>query len=214
LRNNRKLAQLHNYHSAQGKENQQMTQYYISVVQFALFVALVAGRAAMLRRRGIKAIVFGATDKSDFLLVPFVLAIIYAVCSNTFGLPMWKPLTAPFWETQIPGIAGIAFCAAAVIGIVAALISFGNSFRVGIDEHKPDKLVTTGMFAFSRNPLYVCFDAFLVGQFLIHRNIIIAIAIVCFALAIHRQILREEKFLTKHYGGEYEEYRRKVRRYL
>ena len=80
--------------------------------------------------------------------------------------------------------------------------------------NKPDKLVSSGMFAFSRNPLYVCFDMFLFGQFLIHRNIIIAVAIVGFALAIHRQILREEKFLASHYGGKYEEYRKKVRRYL
>ena len=191
-----------------------MTQNYISVALFALFISLVAGRAVMLRRRGIKAIVFGATDKSDFLLVPFVFAIIYAICSSAFGLPMWKPLIMPFWETQTPGIAGVVLCVVAAIGIAASLISFGNSFRVGIDEHKPDKLVTTGMFAFSRNPIYVCFDMFLFGQFLVHRNIIIAVAIVGFALAIHRQILREEKFLTSHYGGEYEEYRKKVRRYL
>ena len=191
-----------------------MTQYYISAALFAVFAALVAGRAAMLRRKGIKAIVFGATDKSDFLLVPFVLAIVYTVCSAAFGLPMWKPLVAPFWETQIPGTVGIVLCAFAVIGMAVSLISFGNSFRVGIDEQKPDKLVTTGMFAFSRNPIYVCFDTFFIGQFLIHRNIIIAVAFVGFALAIHRQILREERFLASHYGGEYAEYRKKVRRYL
>lgn len=168
----------------------------------------------MLRRRGIKAIVFGATDKSDFLLVPFVLAIVYTICSDAFGLPIWKPLVSPFWETRIPGMVGIALCIIAVIGILTSLMSFGDSFRVGIDEQKPDNLVTTGAFAFSRNPIYVCFDAFFCGQFLIHRNIIIAVAVVGFALAIHRQVLREERFLSSHYGAEYEEYRKKVRRYL
>jgi len=191
-----------------------LVQYYISVVLFALFIALVAGRAAMLRKKGIKAIVFGATDKSDFILIPFMLAIIYTICSGAFGLPMWKPLVSPFWTTQIPGIFGIALCGAAVVGMAASLVSFGNSFRVGIDEQKPDNLVTTGVFAFSRNPIYVCFDIFFIGQFLIHRNIIIAVAIVGFALVIHRQILREEEFLSMHYGKEYEEYRSKVRRYL
>ncbi|MDR0469935.1 MAG: isoprenylcysteine carboxylmethyltransferase family protein [Peptococcaceae bacterium] len=191
-----------------------MIQYYISVLLFAVFVALVAGRAVILRRNGINAIVFGVTDKSDFLLVPFVLAIIYTVCSSAFGLPMWKPLITPFWETQIPGMIGIAFCVIAVVGMGASLVSFGNSFRVGIDEQKPDKLVTAGAFAFTRNPVYVCFDTFFCGQFLIHRNIIIAVAVVGFALAIHRQVLREERFLIAHYGREYEAYRKKVRRYL
>jgi protein-S-isoprenylcysteine O-methyltransferase Ste14 len=192
----------------------QMTQYVISVALFVLFVSMVAGRAAMLRRKGVKAIVFGETDKSDFLLIPLVLAIVYAICSNAFGLPIWKPLVTPFWETHIPGVAGIAFCFIAVIGIAASLISFGKSFRVGIDENKPDRLVTSGAFALSRNPIYLCFDAFFFGQFLVHRNIIITIAIICFALAIHRQILREERFLASHYGDEFLEYRKKVRRYL
>ncbi|MDR0434849.1 MAG: isoprenylcysteine carboxylmethyltransferase family protein [Gracilibacteraceae bacterium] len=191
-----------------------MNQYYASVVLFAVFILLVAGRAASLRRKGIKAIVFGATDKSDFLLVPFVLMIIYAVCANAFGLPLWQPLKTPFWATQAPGAAGLALCLIALIGMAASLLSFGDSFRVGIDEQKPDKLVTAGMFAFSRNPIYVCFNMFFAGQFLIHRNIIIAAGAACFALTIHRQILREENFLRSHYGADYEAYCQKVRRYL
>ena len=191
-----------------------MTQYHINVILFAVFVALVAGRAAVLRRKGIKAIVFGATDKSDFLLVPFVLVIIYTICSGAFGLPMWKPLAASFWETRIPGVFGLALCAVAVIGIAASLMSFGDSFRVGIDEETPHKLVTTGMFSISRNPIYVCFLLFFTGLFLIHRNIVIAAAVILFALAIHRQVLREEKFLKSHYGAEYEAYCGQVKRYL
>jgi protein-S-isoprenylcysteine O-methyltransferase Ste14 len=189
-------------------------QYYLSVIAFALFIALVLGRSAMLRRKGIRAIVFGDTDKSDFLLVPCVLAIIYAVLAQGFRLPMWEPLIRPFWNTLIPGWVGVAICVMAVAGFALTLASFGDSFRVGIDEKKSDKLVTTGMFSFSRNPLYVCFNLFFGGLFLIHRNAIIAIAVVLFALAIHRQILREEEFLRQRYGTEYGEYCRKVRRYL
>jgi len=191
-----------------------LIQYYVSIILFAVFVALVTGRAAMLRRKGIKAIVFGETDKSDFLLVPFILAIVYTICSGAFGLPMWKPLVTPFWGTLIPGAVGIGLCVVAVIGIAASLVSFGNSFRVGIDEQKPDKLVTTGIFAYTRNPIYVSFDMFFFGLFLVHRNIIITFAVAGFALIVHRQILREEEFLIKYYGVEYDEYRKKVRRYI
>ncbi|MDR2500992.1 MAG: hypothetical protein LBD37_07940 [Treponema sp.] len=38
--------------------------------------------------------------------------------------------------------------------------------------------------------------------------------LVILIITIHRQILREEKFLKKHYGNEYEEYCNQVRRYL
>jgi len=189
-------------------------QNILSVCAFALFVITVMVRAVILRRRGIKVIVFGQTDKSDFLLVPLVLAIAYTALANTFGLPMWPPLIRPFWETIIPGWFGLGLCGLAIIGFALTLSSFGDSFRVGIDEHKPDKLVTTGMFTISRNPIYVCFLMFFTGLFLIHRNIVIAVAVVLFAMAIHRQVLREEKFLKAHYGAEYEAYCKRVRRYL
>jgi len=192
----------------------QNIQNILSVCAFAAFVIIVLIRAALLRNKGIKAMVFGMTDKSDFLLVPVVASIAYTVLANTFDLPMWKPLVQPFWENVVPGWFGIGLCALAVIGFALTLISFGDSFRVGIDDKNPDRLVTTGMFAISRNPIYVCFMLFFVGLFLVHRNIVIAVAVVVFALVIHRQVLREEKFLKKHYGNEYAVYCRKVRRYL
>lgn len=192
----------------------QALQYNASIVFFFIFILTVLVRAGLLRRKGIRAIVFGVTDKTDFLLVPFVLAIIYAVLANSFQLPLWEPLIRPFWRTIIPGWLGLVLSGAAVMGLIFTLISFGDSFRVGIDEQKPNRLVTTGMFRFSRNPIYICFDSFFIGLFLVHRNAVIIVAVIAFALLIHRQILREEMFLRSYYGAEYEDYCRKVRRYL
>jgi len=175
---------------------------------------MVLIRSAILRKRGIRAVVFGQTDKSDFLLVPLVLVIVYTALANTFRLPIWGILIHPFWGSAAPGWIGLLLCAASVAGFAFTLASFGDSFRVGIDENTPDKLITGGMFGLSRNPIYVCFLLFFAGLFLIHRNIVIAIAVVLFALAIHRQVIREEKFLAAHYGRAYENYRKKVRRYL
>jgi len=175
---------------------------------------MVLIRTAMLRKQGVRAIVFGQTEKSDFLLVPLVAAIVYSALANTFGLPMWGVLIHPFWSSEVPGWVGLLLCFITVICFALTLISFGSSFRVGIDENEPGKLVTSGMFAISRNPIYVCFLMFFIGLFLIHRNIVITAAVILFALAIHRQIIREEKFLLATFGDEYKEYCKKVRRYL
>ena len=188
--------------------------YNISIVLLVLFFAMVGIRAQMMRRKGIRAIVFGKTDKSDFLLVAVVLLLVYPIVARLFGLPMWPLLVAPFWEHPAPGWVGIVFCIVALTGIAFSLKSLGESFRVGIDTENPDKLVTTGMFAFSRNPIYLCFITLFLGLFLVHRNILISAAVVIFVLAIHRQVLREEAFLREHYGSEYEDYCAKVRRYL
>ena len=202
------------YHPTTFYPDKMTIQNLLSVVFFACFVAMVLIRAAILRKQGVRVLVFGQTDKSDFLLVPIVLAIAYTALANTFALPIWRVLVNPFWSSAAPGWAGLALCVIALTGFALTLASFGKSFRVGIDNGSPDKLITGGMFAISRNPIYVCFLLFFAGLFLIHRNIVIAAALVLFGLAIHRQVLREERFLASYYGAEYREYCRKTRRYL
>ncbi|MCL1838319.1 MAG: isoprenylcysteine carboxylmethyltransferase family protein [Propionibacteriaceae bacterium] len=189
-------------------------QAALSLVLFACLIALVAVRAGMLRRRGIQAMVFGKTNKSDFV-IPFVAAgLLYALLAGAFGWPIWNVLVDRFWSGELTGWIGIGFCVLGLVGFAATLVSFGESFRVGIDVDAPAKLVTTGAFALSRNPIYVSFLFFFFGLFLINRNLVISVAVVGFAFAIHRQILREEAFLAKQYRAEYAAYCRKVRRYL
>jgi len=189
-------------------------QEVLSLCLFVLFVITVLIRAAILRKRGIQAIVFGKTDKSDFIIIPVVAVVVYAVLASMFELPIWEVLIRPFGGNLISGWMGIVLCSVALVGFILSMYNFGDSFRVGIDEHTPNMLITSGVFAFSRNPIYVCFLIFVAGLFLIHRNIVIAVATLLFALIIHRQILREEKFLKAHYGEEYAAYCKKVRRYL
>jgi protein-S-isoprenylcysteine O-methyltransferase Ste14 len=95
-----------------------------------------------------------------------------------------------------------------------SLVSFGQSFRVGIDAEHPDKLIMSGVFAFSRNSIYVAFALILWGQFLIFSNWILLVYLAAGVWLFHRQVLREEDYLKKHYGKEYPEYCNRVRRYL
>jgi len=189
-------------------------QILLSGIAFIIIVSCVIVRTAVLRRRGVRALVFGETDKKDFLLVVVLIAIVYAATARSLGLPMWGLLLKPFWGSAIPGWIGLGLCFLAVIMFILTLISFGSSFRVGIDEKVPAPLKTGGTFAISRNPLYLSMLLLLAGLFLIHRNILIVAAALFFATMIHRQILREEAFLKEHFGEEYDAYCKKVRRYI
>ena len=95
-----------------------------------------------------------------------------------------------------------------------SLVSFGSSFRIGIDQHKPDKLITTGVFEITRNPIYLAFALVLLGEFLIFPNLVLLIYLVCGVLLVHRQVLREEVFLQNYYGQFYEDYAGRVKRYF
>ena len=95
-----------------------------------------------------------------------------------------------------------------------SLISFKQSFRVGIDTDDPDRLITDGVFAFCRNPIYVAFAIILIGEFFIFSNWLNLIYIGAGAWLFHRQVLREEEYLNAHYGQAYREYCNRVRRYF
>jgi protein-S-isoprenylcysteine O-methyltransferase Ste14 len=109
---------------------------------------------------------------------------------------------------------GVLFCLAGLVLLLGSLVSFGQSFRVGIDRDRPDRLITTGVFAFSRNPIYVAFAIILIGQFLIFSNWILLVYIGAAIWLFHRQVLREEEYLRGHYGSEFSEYCKRVRRYF
>src|SRR5262245_35482188 len=143
-----------------------------------------------------------------------------AICPVLFLCPVaaafrWPTVTThQFFHSEIISWTGVLFCLAGLLLFLWSLISFRQSFRVGIDADHPDRLITDGVFAFSRNPIYVAFATILIGEFLIFPNWITLIYLGAATWLFHRQVLREEEYLAGHYGQAYAEYCRRVRRYV
>ena len=187
---------------------------YIPIIELPILIIMVLIRSVMLSRHGIKAIVFGVTNKTDYIMLPIIICFFYGILSAVFDLPCPGVLKSHFWKMKILNIFPIAVCTISLIWFGITLKIFGTSFRVGIDEKTNDKLITHGTFSVSRNPIYTAFIAFFIGIFLTYPTIITCVFLVLLAAVIHRQILREEKFLKDHYGEEYENYCNKVHRYI
>jgi protein-S-isoprenylcysteine O-methyltransferase Ste14 len=185
---------------------------YFAAITLVLMIGMVVIRILILTRRGIEAMKFGQIDKKDFLIPPFAILFIYIVFSNAFNLP--KITTQVFFHSELIPWIGVMLCLEGLLLLLWSLISFGRSFRVGIDTNQSDKLITIGAFGFSRNPIYVSFASILIGQFCIFPNVILLLYVVVATWLFHRQILREEEFMKGHYGEEYREYCRHIRRYL
>jgi protein-S-isoprenylcysteine O-methyltransferase Ste14 len=183
-----------------------------AALTIVLMLAMVVTRLLLMTRQGIAAMKFGDTHKTDFLILPFALFYFYLVFAGAFKFPTVS--TKEIFHSRITEWLGVAFCFAGLSLLLWSLISFGQSFRVGIDTSRPDKLVTDGIFAHSRNPIYVAFAFILIGQFLIFSNWILLIYVLAGFWLFHRQVLREEEYLKTHYGEEYAQYCRRVRRYL
>jgi protein-S-isoprenylcysteine O-methyltransferase Ste14 len=185
---------------------------YFGALAIVLMLGMVLTRVLVLKGQGIRAMKFGQIDKKDFLIPPFALFYFYLVFAAAFAWPSVS--TREFFHSEIIAWAGAAFCLAGLLLLLWSLISFRRSFRVGIDADRPDKLITSGVFAFSRNPIYVAFAVILLGQFLIFPNWILLAYIAAGLWLFHRQVLREEEYLQGHYGPEYAEYCQRVGRYL
>ncbi|WP_433966150.1 methyltransferase family protein [Tunturiibacter gelidiferens] len=155
---------------------------------------------------------FGKIDKKDYLIPPFAFFYFYLVFAAAFHLPTVS--RQELFHSRIASWAGVLLCLAGLLLLLLSLISFGRSFRVGIDQTHPDKLVTTGIFAFSRNPIYVAFASVLMGQFLLFSNWILLVYLLAAIWLFHRQVSREEQYLRGHYGQQYSEYCTRVSRYL
>jgi len=72
----------------------------------------------------------------------------------------------------------------------------------------------TGVFALTRNPIYVALWIVFFGQFLAFPNWILLLYLGAATWLFHRQVVREEEFLKKHYGTEYSGYCSRAKRYL
>jgi protein-S-isoprenylcysteine O-methyltransferase Ste14 len=125
-----------------------------------------------------------------------------------------QPLPFALLNSFAVKIAGFALVSGGLIIFIFAFLSFGNSWRIGIDRQTPGGLVTGGIFGITRNPIYVAFNLFFIGMFLLNGTIFFLIFALLASVSVHFQILREEQFLSKQYGERFDAYRKRTPRYL
>lgn len=99
--------------------------------------------------------------------------------------------------------------------VVAALVRLREAARLGLpDDGRATRLKTTGLYAISRNPVYVGAVLGCVASCAYVPHWINILATVVTVLVHHRIVLAEERFLDRRFGGEWRAYRARVRRYL
>jgi protein-S-isoprenylcysteine O-methyltransferase Ste14 len=94
------------------------------------------------------------------------------------------------------------------------MFHFKTSIRFGLNDKNKGKLITSGVFAYSRNPFFLSLDLYFLGISLMLPNLFFIGFAVLTVISIHFFILKEEKFMLKAYGIEYKKYVSKVGRYF
>ncbi|KOF12580.1 hypothetical protein AC244_33500 [Ensifer adhaerens] len=114
-----------------------------------------------------------------------------------------------------PLIAAIGLALMALGGGLTMLSQWAmrSSWKIGIPEEQDAPLVTSGLYAFSRNPIYVGMVMALIGTMLAVPNVIsVALALSAW-ISISYQIRMEESHLSRAFGEAYGAYCKRVRRW-
>ena len=81
-------------------------------------------------------------------------------------------------------------------------------------EKPPERLVATGLYAYTRNPMYLGHIIFLIGLTLTLKSWLAAIITAGVAIWFHRRVLDDEKELAQTLGQPYVEYTQSVTRWV
>ncbi len=194
--------------------DQETLRYAVAAMVIALF-AWMAGRNLYLRSRGVK--VNAVTERnSNAMQRALILGVsvfdLYLLLRAPFPvLDAWlRTAPAPF-----PFLALGAMAAGGLI-IVVGQSGMGTSWRIGVPQKEShvDRLVKTGLYKFSRNPVYLGIMIFLVGAVLAAPGPFAGLALIVGAVGLTAIIRQEERYLSDRFGAHYEEYKRRVRRWI
>tara|TARA_B100000700_G_scaffold213869_1_gene235156 strand:- start:1172 stop:1636 length:465 start_codon:yes stop_codon:yes gene_type:complete len=109
-----------------------------------------------------------------------------------------------------------------IIGFVLSIILFFTGFNIfksynenPVPSSTSNRLIKTGVFAYTRNPIYLSFVLFHFSMFLIFENVIYFLTSIGLAFWIHNFVIKaEEEYLIKTFSDEYKRYMNAVSRWI
>lgn len=147
-------------------------------------------------------------------LIVFVWLVFVLVPDAAIDLN--EDLGWPRFESAVARAVGIALIAAGV-GVSFHCVSVFARTGLGtpVPSAPPKHLVERGLYRRSRHPMYVAYAAILLGVFLYFGHfMLLAYLVLYFLIAQAVIVWWEEPVLRKRFGDAYDDYVRRVRRWL
>ena len=146
------------------------------------------------------------------LKIPPPLLDLILVISNYFSS---KKIDLIILPTQ--NLISFIFLLIGILILITPIFKFIKS-KTTIDPikfKKDNRLITSGIYKYSRNPMYLGLLMIVMSTSIFYLNIFSITTPMLFYFWINRfQIKREEIFLTQKFGKEYLSYKNKTRRWI
>lgn len=149
---------------------------------------------------------------------PFILlaGILINIAAGMSGWPAGLEIEiSHFWTRNLIVPVGVALM---LLGLMAG-ISVSRQFKAYetsiVPDHRPASIISDGLFAYSRNPIYLSMVVILVGAALISGNGTGFFIAFGFGVWVRwRWIPLEEANMRRAFGAEFEAYCQAVRRWI
>ncbi len=147
------------------------------------------------------------------------LGLVLLVClvGQAIAAAAWPGFLSPLEEiSREPAtqVTGAVLLFGGIVLLVVAQLDLGASWRIGIEEGTSPGLVTSGLYRFCRNPIFLAILTVLTGYTLLLPTRLSLILLLGAFIGIRQQVLAEEAYLLGAYGDAYHEYARNVGRFL
>jgi len=183
------------------------------------FLVFVLRSFLLWKKTGVNPLTFNKGDDAHgyngkvFGIISFIELIVVSIYAF---MPSLHKYLLPFWylENESLQYVGWALLILSLIMVWLAQSNMRESWRIGIDEENKTELITSGFFAFSRNPIFLGIMIANVGLFLVLPNAFTLLIIALSTTSINTQVRLEEEFLEEEFGDKYLEYKSTVRRWF
>ena len=191
----------------------------VALLCFALYGLLAFGLRTLIQLRrtgssGFKGI-GGRPGSIEWIGgVLFAGAIALGVAAPVFALlDVAEPIEA--LDGTGAHVAGIALFAGGLALTLAAQLGMGTSWRIGVDPSERTDLVTGGLFAVVRNPIYSGMLPASIGIALMVPNVLALAAVAALIVGLEIQTRAvEEPYLLATHGESYRAYASRVGRFV
>lgn len=172
----------------------------------------------MWRGQGTNPLVLPSNDSAEGFVGLWFKVLVGSVVALTLGLTLglspthlgligWMEGAAQRW-------AGVAMLAVSLPLVALAQRTMGRSWRIGIDSEVATELVTHGLFAYSRNPIFLALRLNLAGLFLVLPTAATLAIWLLGEVLMGLQVRLEEAHLGSILGQAYTDYAMKTPRWI
>ena len=109
-----------------------------------------------------------------------------------------------------------------ILGLILSVAIFVAGFNIfksyeenPVPTSTTNRIIKTGIFAYTRNPIYLSFVIFYLSMFLVFENVMYFLSAVGLAVWLHNYVIKsEENFLLDKFPDEYDRYMKAVSRWI